>query len=179
MKPVRTAARMLLSGIFVASGARSLADPDRVAASAKRVTDRVGPAVRQIHPSLPADARGLVRLNGAAQLAGGVLLASGRLTRPAAALLAGSIVPTTIAGHAFWEYDDKAQRSQQQTQFLKNLAVLGGLMLAAVDTEGRPGVRWRTAHAMERTSKSARRAAHTARREARLAVRGAGRYLPR
>lgn len=179
MKPVRTAARALLSGIFVAGGARALANPDRVVNPAKKVTDRVGPHLRKIHPNFPTDERSLVRLNGAAQLAGGLMLASGRFTRSAAVVLAGSIVPTTIAGHAFWQHDDPVQRTQQQTQFLKNMAILGGLLLAAVDTEGKPGLRWRATHAAGHTSRSARRAAHTAKREARLAVRAvsAGRHL--
>lgn len=180
MKPVRTAARALLGGVFVASGARALANPDRAAMPSKKVADRVAPAIRRIHPKLPTDERGLARLNGAAQLAGGLLLASGHFTRPAAALLAGSMVPTTFAGPAPWAQEDPAQRGPRQAQLLKDLAILGGLLLAAADTEGRPGLRWQATHAVARTSRSARRRARTARREARLAVRAvnAGRHLP-
>jgi uncharacterized membrane protein YphA (DoxX/SURF4 family) len=84
-------------------------------------------------------------------------------------LLAASLAPTTVAGHRFWEYDDKAQRQQQQIHFFKNLSMLGGLILAAMDTEGRPGLSWRTRHAAEHAEAAARRS----RRQIRLAAKAA------
>jgi uncharacterized membrane protein YphA (DoxX/SURF4 family) len=176
MKPVRSAARALLSAIFVTSGARALANPDRLVAPAQRMSEKVAPLLERAAPRLPTDPRSLVRLNGAAQLVGGLLLATGHMTRPAAAMLAGSMVPTTVAGHPFWRMRDPAERQQHQTHFMKNLAILGGLALAAADTEGKPGLRWRAAHMVDHTS----RAARTARRQAKLAVRAAnaGRHLP-
>ena len=56
-------------------------------------------------------------------------------------------------------------------QFLKNLGLLGGLLLAAVDTEGRPGLAYRAHLASDR----AHRAVRTTRREARHATRAATR----
>jgi uncharacterized membrane protein YphA (DoxX/SURF4 family) len=47
--------------------------------------------------------------------------------------LATSLVPTTFGGHRFWEISDPAQRAQQQVHFLKNAAILGGLLIAAFD----------------------------------------------
>jgi len=38
-------------------------------------------------------------------------------------------VPTTLAGHRFWEEEDEAARAQQTVQFLKNAAMMGGLLL--------------------------------------------------
>ena len=64
-------------------------------------------------------------------------------------------MPTTAAGHRFWEEQDPAERAQQRIHFFKNVSMLGGLIIAAGDTEGQPGVAWR-----------ARRAAKDARREA-------------
>jgi putative oxidoreductase len=187
MSPVRTVARAFLGAIFVVSGARSVANPAAQVARAKRVTDRVAPLLEKADPRIPTDAETLVRINGAAQLIGGLLFTTGHFTRPSAAVLAGTLVPTTFAGHPFWTYADKAERRQHQTQFLKNLGLLGGLMLAALDTEGRPGLAWRaghavdhTKHSIERSQASVRRRAHTAKREARLAMRAAaaGRKLP-
>ena len=62
-------------------------------------------------------------------------------------------------------------RERQKVQFLKNLGLLGGLLLAAVDTEGKPGLAYR-AHL---ASDSAHRAVRTTRREARHAARAAAR----
>jgi len=180
MRPVRAGARALLGAIFVVSGARSFADPDPLVSRAKPLTDRVTPLLRKAAPGLPTDTRTLVRVNGAAQLAGGLLLATGHLTRPAAALLAGSMVPTTVAGHPFWSFDDPAARTNHQIHFLKNLGLLGGLLLAAADTQGKPGLRWRTSRAVGERARSARRMARTARREMRIAMRSAAtaRRLP-
>jgi uncharacterized membrane protein YphA (DoxX/SURF4 family) len=50
-------------------------------------------------------------------------------------VLAASLVPTTLAGHAFWTVDDPEQRKQQLAHFAKNLAILGGLILAALPPE--------------------------------------------
>ncbi|MEV1286731.1 DoxX family protein [Micromonospora sp. NPDC049679] len=180
MRPVRTAARALLSGIFVISGARAMANPEQLVPQAKRVTDRITPWLESVDSRLPTDARALVQLNGAAQFVGGALLATGRLTRPAAAILAGSLVPTTVAGHPFWTVDDRTDRQAQQIHFLKNLGLLGGLLLAAADTGGRPGLRWRTSHAVHDGRRSVRRAVRGAKRDARIAVRSAttARRLP-
>lgn len=180
MRPVRTIARALLSGIFIVSGARAVADPGPYVERARPVTDRLAPTIRRAAPRLPADTENLVRLHGATQLAGGLLLATGHVTRPAAAVLAASLVPTTVAGHPFWSASDPAQRQLHQVHFLKNLGLLGGLLLAAADTGGRPGLRWRTGHAVRTGRRSVRRAVRSARRDARIAVRSAAtaRRLP-
>jgi uncharacterized membrane protein YphA (DoxX/SURF4 family) len=179
MRPVRTAARAFLGATFVASGVRAVADPEALVAPAKRVTDQLTPLLERTDPRLPTDARTLVRINGAVQLIGGLMLATGRFRRPAAAALAATLVPTTIAGHPFWAYD-LPERRGQQTQFLKNLGLLGGLLLAAADTEGRPGLRYRTGRFVDRQQRSVRRAVKTARREAKIAVGSAAvaRRLP-
>jgi uncharacterized membrane protein YphA (DoxX/SURF4 family) len=82
---------------------------------------------------LPDNDELLVRANGVAQVAGGALLVTGTLQRPAALLLAGSMVPTTFAGHPFWKIEDPAARTAQRTQFLKNAVMIGGLLFAVVD----------------------------------------------
>jgi uncharacterized membrane protein YphA (DoxX/SURF4 family) len=47
--------------------------------------------------------------------------------------LATSLVPTTMAGHRFWEAQEDPQRKQHLIHFLKNSAILGGLLIAAFD----------------------------------------------
>ena len=170
----------MLSAIFVVSGARAVANPEPFVDRAKRVTDRVGPLLTGIHPRIPTDPRTLVRVNGAVQLAGGLFLATGHCTRPAAAVLAGTLVQTTAAGHPFWTIEDPTQRANHQIHFIKNLGLLGGLLLAVADTEGRPGLRWRAGRAVGDGRRKVRRAVHTARRDARIAMKSAtaARRLP-
>ncbi|MFI5834344.1 DoxX family protein [Micromonospora sp. NPDC051300] len=173
MKPVRSLARVMLSGIFVVSGARNLRNPERLVPAAKPVTDRVTPLIQNLHPRIPTDTETLIRANAATQLVGGLMLATGRFSRPAALVLAGTLVPTTAAGHPFWNNDDPAARNNNQIHFLKNLGLLGGLLLAAADTEGKPGLRWRAGHRIDHSRRSVKRAVRTARREAKIAVRSA------
>jgi putative oxidoreductase len=169
MKPVRSAARAMLASIFVISGARGLISPDSRVAAAKRVTDRIQPLLERADPRLPTDARTIVRLKAGADLVAGLLLASGRMTRPAAAVLAANLIPTTYAGHPFWTVP-KPERAAHEIQFMKNLGLLGGLLLAAADTEGKPGLGYRTTHAIDRSQRSMRRAVRTAKREAKIAA---------
>jgi putative oxidoreductase len=162
MKPVRTAARALLGTIFVVNGVRNALDPDARLQVVGPVAAKAGETLAKVDPRLPTDPRTLVRLKAGADVAAGLLLATGHATRPAAAVLAAGLVPGTIADRPFRSPD-----------FLKDLGLLGGLLLAAVDTEGQPGLRYRTTHAIERSQRSARRALRTARREARIAARSA------
>lgn len=149
MTPVRGIARALLGGVFIFSGAKAALRPERLVQRARPVTDRVAPLVSKIDERLPASAESLIRLNGAAQVAGGLLLASGTAPRPAAALLAGTMIPTTIAGHPFWAAQTKTQRDSDLVQFAKNMAIFGGLLLAAADTAGSPSLGWRVRHYLD------------------------------
>ena len=164
MSIVRRIARPLLASVFVVGGLDALRHPGPRTAKAAAFADKVAAPL-----GLPEDPELLVRANGAAMVAGGGLLGLGRFPRLAAVLLSGSIVPTTIAGHAFWNESDPQVRKQQQMQFLKNLGLLGGLLLAAVDTEGKPGLAWRARRAAADVRREARQVAKDARREAKLA----------
>lgn len=170
----------MLSAIFVANGAHAIINPDPLVPRAKRITDRVSPLIEKVPAQLPTDARTLVRVNGAVQAVAGLLLATGRGSRGAAAVLAGTLVPTTLAGHSFWEHDDPAERRTQQIHFLKNVGLLGGLLLAVADTEGRPSLRYRTGRFVGDRRRSIKRGVRAARRDARIAVKSAsvGRHLP-
>jgi uncharacterized membrane protein YphA (DoxX/SURF4 family) len=129
VKVVRTIARPMIAGVFMVSGLDVLANPEPRAKVAKPVVDWVASVV----PFAPSDPVDAVKLNAAVHLGAGVLLAAGVLSRLAALTLAVSMVPTTVAGHPFWEIDDPVNRSRQRTQFLKNSAILGGLLVLAFD----------------------------------------------
>ena len=152
MSPTRKLARPLLASMFIAGGVDALRNPGH-------------------RPELVAkaglqDPEKLVRINAATQLVGGVTLATGRLPRLSALALAGSLVPTTYVGHPFWSEDDKAARKQQQTQFFKNLSMLGGLILAAADTGGRESIPHAAARNSRRTAKKTAKAAAKAKKKA-------------
>jgi uncharacterized membrane protein YphA (DoxX/SURF4 family) len=178
MTVVRALARPLLSAIFVVQGANSVRNPEPLVSKAQPVTDRLVPMLKKAAPAqvadrLPETTVNLIRLNGAAQVLGGLALATGKGRRLGATLLAASLVPTTLAGHAFWQEDEKAAKAQQRIQFLKNLGLMGGLLLAAVDTEGKPGVAWRASHGAKAAKRETKRGAKAAKRETRQLARDA------
>ena len=171
MTVTRLIARPLMASMFVVGGVNALRNADALAAKAAPVTDKLIPVARRAVPSapIPTDAKTLVRANAAAQLLAAAALATGRAPRLASTVLAASLVPTTVAGHRFWEESDPGARTNQRIHFFKNLSMLGGLLLAGVDTEGRPGIAWRARHAATDVRREARHLAKDARREARLA----------
>ena len=163
MTITRLLARPMLASIFVVGGINALRNAEAHAAKAKPVTDRVVPLAQKAVPQT------LVRVNAGAQLLAAAALATGRAPRLSATVLAASLVPTTFAGHRFWEETDPQAKNLQRLQFAKNASVLGGLLLAAVDTEGKPGVAWRARRAAADVRREAKQVAKDARREAKLA----------
>jgi uncharacterized membrane protein YphA (DoxX/SURF4 family) len=157
----------MLASIFVAQGFATMLHPERVAPRA----DPVVQPLTELVPGVLDSTEDAVRLNGAVQFTAGSLLALGILPRLSAVAIAATLVPTTVAGHRFWEVEDDKERAQQRIQFLKNLAIFGGLLIAAADTAGRPSLAWRSRHAV----RSARRDVALATRTAKVSGRAAAR----
>ncbi len=171
MSLVRRLARPLLAAKFVVDGV------DHVRHPGTRV-DGARPIVNQLaaRTSLPNDPELLVRANGAAMAVAGTLLAFGKLPRVSATVLAATVLPATFADHAFWAEKDPDVKAEERRQFVTNLGLFGGVLLAAVDTQGQPGLAWRGNRAVRdakrvagSAKKDARRAARDAKREAQLA----------
>lgn len=152
----RKLARPLLSSLFVVGPVMALRDTEMAAKRAERVTTRAVPLAQRAGVPVPDDPALLVRINAAVQLAAAAALATGRMPRVAAGVLAASLVPTTLAGHPFWDETDPAQRKAQLIHFAKNLSIAGGLLIAAGDTDGRPGLAWRARHAAKDAKREAR-----------------------
>ena len=72
-----------------------------------------------------------VRFNGAAMVAGGLGVATGILPRAAALGLVGSMVPTTLAGHAYWKDTDPTARRTNRIHLLKNVGLVGAALVVA------------------------------------------------
>lgn len=161
---VRRIARPMLAGIFVWGGINALRYPSAHVPAAEPVTKPLAAKTQ-----LPDDTELLVRANGAAMVAGGALLATGKAPRLASALLLGTMVPTT-ATHNFWAESDPQAKAGKLTQLIKDVSLMGGLILAAVDTEGKPGVAYRAKLAGEGIERTARQARKSAAREAKLAA---------
>ncbi len=125
---LRPPARILTGSTYVLLGFDALRAPGT------RV-DQAGPVLatmRKVAP-LPADDELVVRGNAAVQVVAGTLLALGKAPRLSALALAGSLIPTTLAGHSYWKIEDPDVRKVQRIQFHKNMAMIGGLLFAVLD----------------------------------------------
>lgn len=176
MTATRLLARPMLASMFVIGGVNALKNAEGHAVKAKPVVDQVRTTLSRISPQLKLtdDTVMLVRANAGAQILAAAALATGRAPRTASTVLAASLVPTTVAGHQFWNETDPGNRANQKIHFFKNLSMLGGLMLAAVDTEGRPGLVWRARHGATDARRSARHLRREARLQAKLTASQAG-----
>ena len=130
LAPLRPAARILTGSTYVLLGLDALREPGRRVSQAGPVLA----AIRKWVP-LPDDDELVVRGNAAVMVGAGSLLALGVFPRLSALALAGSLIPTTLAGHSYWAIEDPATRKVQRIQFHKNMAMLGGLLLAVLDEQ--------------------------------------------
>lgn len=141
MSPVRRLARPLLAATFVAEGVDALRNPQ--------------PHVALAEGAGLSDADRLVRVSAGVKVGAGVLLAANRMPRLTSLALAASLVPTAAVRDAFWSEPDPTAKQGKRDALLKDLGLLGGLLVAAADTGGRESV----PHAAGRLSKRARRKA--------------------
>lgn len=138
---IRRLARLLLGAAFINSGIEGLRDVDR------RADRAAGYGVPDPVTSTRAVA--------AAQLGAGVLLVANKAPRLAALIAALTVVPEAATGHDFWTEKDPQVKHAQRSMFARDLGVLGGLLVSAVETGGRESV----PHRAVRTSRHAARAA--------------------
>jgi putative oxidoreductase len=105
--------RILIAAIFLVSGIAKLTDLD-------------GTVGYMTGVGIPY-ARQLAVVAGLAEIAGGLALVFGFLTRIGALGLFIYMIPTTLLFHAFWTFEG-AEQKMQMVNFMKNLAIMGGLL---------------------------------------------------
>ncbi|HEY4626540.1 MAG TPA: DoxX family protein [Blastococcus sp.] len=163
---VRRIARPLLASTFVFGGIDTLRNPQSRVAGAQPVVEKITEqADKQLPVQVPRDVEQWVKIDAGVKVGAGVLFSLGRLPRLSALALAVSVVPTTLAGHRFWEAEG-ATKQAQLIHFLKNLGLLGGLLLAAVDTEGKPSVGYRARRAAKKAAEGTEKSIEKAQKRA-------------
>ena len=108
--------RFLLSVIFILSGFGKLT---QFAATATMMSSK----------GIPLAKLALV-ISILVEVGGGLALLAGFKVRYVAPIMALWLVPVTLVFHNFWAYQGQ-EATGQQINFLKNLAVMGGLLVAA------------------------------------------------
>ncbi|HEY5949875.1 MAG TPA: DoxX family protein [Kofleriaceae bacterium] len=114
--------RILIAAIFIVSGIAKLTDP----AGASGYMTHVG----------IGNAGTLVYVAGIAELAGGLSLLFGFLTRIGAMGLILLLAIITLYFHNFWALPEPESKTQM-VQFMKNLAIMGGLFMVVAMGPGR------------------------------------------
>ena len=108
---VRRIARPLLASTFVFGGIDTLRNPQSRVAGARPVVEKVtAQADKQLPVQVPRDVEQWVKIDAAVKVGAGTLFSLGRLPRLSALTLAATIVPTTLAGHRFWEAEGTAKQ---------------------------------------------------------------------
>ena len=149
MSFVRFLARPMLASSFVLAGMDKLKNADATAT-------QLSPLLSRAAASLPfqTDEKVLARVIGGTQVGAGVFLALGKASRLAATVLA---VISALNAYVEWrsaESSTKQDRDSRRKQLLKNITLTGGVLLASVDTAGKPSLAWRAEHLASDVRKS-------------------------
>lgn len=160
MSLIRLIARPLLASSFAWNGLDRVRKPEECGERLRPTLRRAASVFPQLEPlaSKPAlVARGL----GATQVISGLMLALGKFPRLSAVLLVGTAALTSFDDHA------TAGTSRTLAARLKNVSLAGGVLLASVDTAGKPSLLWRARH----LSADARKQLHKTNKDVGRAVR--------
>lgn len=152
MSIVRALARPMLASSFILAGVDRLRHADQTVAQLR-------PVLSPLSAALPVDAseKTLARVLAGTQIGAGVLLATGNLARPAAVALALTAGLTTVVEYRNADTSTKENRAHRRNQLSKNIGLIGGALLAAVDTAGRPGLAWRAEKLIKTGKKSTKK----------------------
>jgi putative oxidoreductase len=117
--------RVALGAIFVKSGLQKLMTLSAFAAS---LAGR----------GIPASSTWAV-IGATVEFGGGILIVTGFRTREASLLMVLFVIVATAISHRYWEYAEAARRLQE-SQFFKNLSIIGGFLLLFAAGPGRFGL---------------------------------------
>ena len=144
----------MLSAAFIGRGIDALRSPKPAADAARPTLEGLSKLPDPVGTNVPSNAETVARINAAVQIGGGLLLATGKLPRLASAALAVSVVPGSLGGHMFWNQTDPARKADERRAFLTDVSLIGGLIIAAADTEGKPSLGWRGRNAAHKVSEA-------------------------
>jgi len=145
----RRVARPLLASWFVATGLDACRRPEEHVERTRHAWHRLAARVNGL-PEAPSDEvlRTAARAHGAATAIAGLLLALGKTPRFAACTLAALTAPVAVLDAPVKGGRTTAAQTSERA-FVRDLSLIGGALLAGLDTEGRPSVAWRVQHARE------------------------------
>ena len=159
---IRKIARPMLASVYVIDGVETLLNP----AGHKDSADSVLKKLRALTPReyrgfLPKSPETAAQIVGATKAGAGASFAIGKFPRLSATLLAATALPPVFGRHAFWEAEDDDEKARRRTGALTDLGLAGGVLLATVDNNGKPDLKWRAQHAAQAAQKNVKQALPT------------------
>lgn len=178
MTIVRTLARPLLAAGFAAAGVERLRNAEQTAEQLSPTLNRLGRTVPSA-AGLADNPVVVARVLGATQLGAAAMLGLGKFSRLAGLVLAGTAGVNTFVEYRNADAATAEERRNRRAQLLRNLSLIGGVLLAAVDTNGRPGLAWRADHLVSDTGRNMRAVGKDAGRRSRKLTRQTKKQLAR
>ena len=142
----------MLAATFISRGVEAVRSPQPAADAARPTLEGLSKLPDPVGPNVPTNAETVAKVTAGVQIGAGLLLASGRLPRLSSAALAVSVVPGSLGSHAFWNETDPERKAAERRALLSDVGLIGGLIIAAVDLEGRPSLGWRGRRAARKVS---------------------------
>ncbi|NLS10291.1 DoxX family protein [Nesterenkonia sp. MY13] len=152
MTLIRKFARPLLGSSFIYNGVERLRNPDEAAEELSETLNEIASVVPQAE-SLAAKPKLTAQVLGGVQIAAGTALAIGKFPRLAALTLCGVHKLNSYAEYRSAPLETEEDVVAQRKTLLKNISLLGGLGIAAVDLAGKPSLSWRAEHISKRAMK--------------------------
>lgn len=109
--------RVLLAAVFLVAGVRKVLAP----AATAGYFAKLGMPMAEV----------MVWVAVVIEVGGALMLITGWKARYAAWVIALFVLIATFFAHRFWQFSDAAQYGNQLNHFLKNFAIIGGMMFVA------------------------------------------------
>lgn len=159
MSLVRRIARPLLASPFIVKGVDTFLSPGDEIEAHPDLSARLDRTLDE--NGSPVDARTLLKICGGVAAGAGVLFALNKAPRLSALLLLG----TTTVGYAqlrpIWRLEGH-ERVDAVKDLLVQGGLIGGMLLATVDTDGKPSLAWRAERLVAKGRKKAEKAQNQA-----------------
>ena len=140
----------MLAAAFVGQGIDALRSPKPAADAVRPAMEGLQKLPDPVGSSVPQNAETFAKVTAAVQIIGGALLATGRVPRVASAALAATVIPANLGARMFWNEMDPERKAAKRREFLTDISLLGGLIIASADTAGKPSLGWRGRQAAAR-----------------------------
>lgn len=154
MSLVRRIARPLIAAPFVYEGVRTAITPERSTDVAPEAFAELDAQLQTTALPSSVDARMVFRAAGVMAATAGLAYASGRFPRLASLALLGTTTIGWAGRKRVWELRGEELTAEIEG-ILKDAGLLGSVLLAAVDTDGRPSTAYRWNRFVQRAQKNA------------------------